>query len=182
MNTPAPDVLTDTLRDAQRVGFLGARPIDEVVTHAREFVAALEGVSGRVLDLGSGGGIPGLVIAVDRPDLAVTLLDRREKRTDFLRRAVRRMGLEGRVDVVTDDVDHFITLTIEGGARSRFDAVVARGFGPPRRTLQVAAGLTAPGGRVVISEPPDGDRWEKSLLTALSVRYERRGAVAVFRT
>ena len=39
-----------------------------------------------VLDIGSGGGLPGLVIAHDRPDVHVTLIDRREKRTDLLQR------------------------------------------------------------------------------------------------
>ena len=48
----------------------------------------------RLVDLGSGGGLPGLVLADAYPERAITLVDRREKRTDFLRRAVRRLGWE----------------------------------------------------------------------------------------
>ncbi len=53
----------DVLTESQRLGFLGARPIAEVVEHARSFVTALDGVVGSVADIGAGGGVPGLVIA-----------------------------------------------------------------------------------------------------------------------
>src|SRR5215204_5250042 len=82
---------------------LGERPIDEVVVHAGSFVDALVGVQGTVLDLGSGGGVPGLVIAEARPDLFVVLVDRRATRTDHLRRLVARLGWRDRVEVVTAD-------------------------------------------------------------------------------
>lgn len=147
--------LHGVLGDAQRVGFLGARPISEVIEHSRAFVAALDDVVGEVLDLGSGGGVPGLVIAHDRPDLRITLLDRRTKRTDFLRRAVGRLGWSDRVNVVAIDAGELITQDPH-----RFDAVVARGFGPPAETLAVAHRLTRRDGVIVISEPPTGgDRW-----------------------
>jgi Flp pilus assembly CpaE family ATPase len=94
------DVLTETLRDAQRLGMLGPRPIGDVIEHAEQFVRALDGVTGTIVDLGSGGGVPGLVIAVGRPDLAVVLVDRREKRTDFLERAVARLAMGDRVTPV----------------------------------------------------------------------------------
>ena len=48
--------------------------------------------SGTVVDLGSGGGVPGLVIARARPDLRLVLVDRRAARTDHLPRLVRRLG------------------------------------------------------------------------------------------
>ena len=61
-----------------------------------------------------------------------------------------------------------------------FDAVVARGFGPPERTLRVATRLVRVGGAVVISEPPSGDRWDPALLTELGVRRRRVGPVSRF--
>ena len=61
---------------------------------------ALAGVTGTVVDLGSGGGVPGLVIADARPDLRLVLVDRRATRTDHLRRLVGRLGLADRVEVV----------------------------------------------------------------------------------
>ena len=83
----------------------------------------------RCVDIGSGGGVPGLVVASDRPDLAVTLVDRRRKCTDFLERTTAALGWRDRVTVRCCDTDALIT------AGERFDAVTARGFGPPERTL-----------------------------------------------
>ncbi|HSM67599.1 MAG TPA: hypothetical protein VK860_14945, partial [Ilumatobacteraceae bacterium] len=63
-----------------------------------------------------------------------------------------------------------------------FDAVVARGFGPPESTLALAARLARPGGRIVISEPPSGDRWAPEVVASLGVeRIAVDGPVAVFR-
>jgi 16S rRNA (guanine527-N7)-methyltransferase len=178
------------LRAAQRFGFLGARPVDEVVEHAREFVRALAtnngpgnamddstGSSGgpsTVVDIGSGGGIPGLVVANDRPDLRVTLVDRRQKCADFLARSVTALGFRDRVTVRCCDTSALVA------AGERFDAVVARGYGPPSRTLDVAAKLVRPSGRIVISEPPEGDRWSPEQLARLQLVRHREGAVTVF--
>ncbi len=159
--------LTEALGASQRLGLLGDRPIAEVIDHARAFVDALSDVSGAVLDLGAGGGVPGLVLAVDRADLTVTLLDRRTKRTDFLSRMVHRLGLGARVVVIAADVDDAIRDGVVG-----FDAVVARGFGPPSFTLRTAARCVCPGGVIVISEPPIGDRWDPALIDELGLRRE----------
>jgi 16S rRNA (guanine527-N7)-methyltransferase len=158
------DGLIDALSEAQRLGFLGARPITEVIEHAGAFVEGLDGLSAdaRVIDLGSGGGVPGLVVASARPDLRVTLLDRRTKRTDFLERVVRRLGWIERVSVIAVDVAAFHPDPL-------FDAAVARGFGPPAETLAAAARLVRVGGRVVISEPPTGDRWDVDVLRRAGV-------------
>jgi 16S rRNA (guanine527-N7)-methyltransferase len=171
---PISDDLVDVLRLAQELGFLGARPIERVIEHARAFVTALDelDVTGSVLDLGSGGGVPGLVIAHDHPTWNVTLLDRRRTRTDFLSRMVRRLGWQQRVDVRTGDAE-----VVEGPA---FDAVVARGFGPPVHTLTTALGWVRPDGHVVISEPPTGDRWV-GVVVAGGTRLPSAATVSVFR-
>ena len=165
MHQPMSDAVLDVLAESQRLGFLGERPIDEVVGHARGFVEALDGVDGTVVDLGAGGGVPGLVIAHDRPDLLLTMVDRRAKRTDFLERMIRRLRWSERVEVIADDVDVVINRS-----RAAFGAAVARGFGPPDVTLSFASQLVRPGGRIVISEPPSGDRWSPDLLAELGVR------------
>ena len=156
----------------QRLGFIGERPIPEVIAHARGFVRALgdDGSIRTVLDLGAGGGVPGLVIAHDLPDVAVTMLDRRAKRTDFLERMVRRLGWGHRVTVICVDAAGF-------APAEPFDAVVARGFGPPEVTLSFASRLVRSRGMVVISEPPGGDRWNPELLRRLSVERCSTGAV-----
>jgi 16S rRNA (guanine527-N7)-methyltransferase len=178
-------LLTETLRDAQRFGFLGARPVDDVVEHSMSFVKALVDVDGPIVDLGSGGGVPGLVVAVAAPHRRVTLLDRRTKRTDFLARAVARLeqggALEpGNVTVEAADVADLSARTRRDGAW--FDAATARGFGPPDDTVRWGATLVRPGGLVVVSEPPVGDRWDPDVLTSLGLELIDRGAVAVFRT
>lgn len=155
--------LTEVLESAQRVGTLGDRPIPEVIDHARQFVAALADVSGRVVDIGTGAGVPGLVIAVDRPDLEVVLVDRRATRMDALRLGVAALGLEPRVTVLTADVDAMVRDSDHAGT---YDAVVCRGFGPPESTAPLARGLLKNGGTLIVSEPPSPDpsRWSETLL------------------
>ena len=161
---PAADsALLDALAASQALGMLGGRPVAEIVEHAQAFVGALTDVAGTVVDLGSGGGVPGLVIARARPDLRLVLVDRRASRTDHLRRLVGRLDLGGRVDVVTADAT---SLSL------RADAAVARGFGPPDVTLRTASRLLQSGGLVVVSEPPtpDGARWPGELLLAVGAQ------------
>jgi 16S rRNA (guanine527-N7)-methyltransferase len=155
--------LVDALTASQRLGMLGDRPIAEVIDHAGAFVGALTDVRGVVVDLGTGGGVPGLVIALARPDLRLVLVDRRATRTDHVRRLVRRLGLDDRVEVLTADAT-----TLQGlGA----DGAVARGFGPPAATLAAAAAVIRPGGTIVVSEPPEPDpsRWPATLLRTAGV-------------
>ena len=177
MTDPA---LVDALGASQRLGMLGDRPIAEVIDHATAFVDALASTAGTVVDLGSGGGVPGLVIARARPDLGMVLVDRRATRTDHLRRLVRRLGLDDRVEVLTAEASDLSTL-LPGPV----DAVVARGFGSPAETLRRAAPLLAAGGIVVVSEPPTApdDRWPAELLRSVgleSVGHDDR-RVACFR-
>jgi 16S rRNA (guanine527-N7)-methyltransferase len=168
LSPPLSDAVRDALAESQRLGMLGNRPIDDVVEHARAFVDALASSTGRVVDLGAGGGVPGFVLAHDRPDLHLTLVDRRSKRTDFLQRIVSRLGWSGRVDVITGDVEVMVQ-SVADRAAPAFDVAVARGFGPPDVTLEFAARLVRPGGLIVISEPPTGDRWDPDLLAELGI-------------
>ncbi len=179
MGRPAAALLIAALAESQRLGMLGDRPVEQVVEHAAAFVDALAGIEGTVVDLGSGGGVPGLVIADARPDLHVILVDRRASRTDRLRRLVGRLGLAGRVEV--------LTLDAAAVPPAIADAVVARGFGPPPATLRAATPLLRLGGLVVVSEPPpderDDARWSPALLAELdlvAVEHDDR-RVAVFR-
>lgn len=170
-----PDVY-DVLHESQRLGFLGERDVSEVIDHARAFVVALTDVTGVVVDLGSGGGVPGLVIAHDRPDLEVVLVDRRAKRTDFLDRVVRRLRWNDRVSVLCVDASDLHSRV------DVVDAVVARGFGPPMETLAFGAMVVRAGGRIVISEPPSGDRWADDSFAELGVTRvdDGHGQVSIF--
>jgi 16S rRNA (guanine527-N7)-methyltransferase len=159
--------LARALADSRRLGMLGDRPIGDVIEHALAFVAALADVTGTVVDLGSGGGVPGLVIARARPDLRLVLIDRRASRADHLQRLVGRLGVADRVEVLAVEA---------AAARDRLvspaDAVVARAFGPPVDTLRAAGPLLRLGGLLVVSEPPPNERpsrWSPALLAEVEV-------------
>jgi 16S rRNA (guanine527-N7)-methyltransferase len=167
----------EALLASQRLGMLGAAPVLEVVEHSEAFVDALSDVSGAVADLGSGGGVPGLVIAWRRPDLQVVLVDRRRTRTDHLRRLVARLHLDGRVSVLTAEARELPTLF-----GHLVDAVVARGFGKPATVVEAAGPILADGGLLVVSEPPERtDRWSDAVLGDGFVRLPSDARVAVLR-
>ena len=153
----------DVLTTAQRVGTLGDRPIPEVIEHAQAFLAALAGVTGTVIDIGTGAGVPGLVIAQERPDLALVLADRRATRMDALRMGVSGLGWEDRITVLTCDIADLGKQPEHAG---QYDAVVCRGFGSPEVTAPLARPLLKNGGTLIVSEPPSPkpSRWTSELL------------------
>ena len=111
------------LRESQRLGFLGARPVEQAAEHAAAFATALGPLAdgARLIDLGSGGGLPGLVLADLLPRCSIVLVDRRQKRTDFLQRAIRRLGHE---HVQVREADVFgVAQEAEVGTEPAFDAV-----------------------------------------------------------
>ena len=72
-----------------------------------------------VLDVGSGGGQPGIPLAIMRDDLAITLLDSNSKKTAFLQQAVIELGLNN-MQVITDRVENVKQI--------QFDTIVSRAF------------------------------------------------------
>lgn len=150
--------LDDVLAAAQAAGSLGDRPIADVIQHAECFVSALPADTHLIIDLGTGAGVPGLVIADRRPGTHLVLVDRRATRIDGLRRAVAALGLTTRVTVIHADAADLARKTDHAG---RYDTVVSRGFGSPEYTAQHARPLLRPGGVLIVSEPPvrDPRRW-----------------------
>jgi 16S rRNA (guanine527-N7)-methyltransferase len=170
-------VLLGLLGRAQELGFLGPGPLEDHIGHSRAFLAALEMAEvppgGTVLDLGAGGGVPGLVLLTARPELEVVLLDSLARRTAFLRDAVVALGADGRSTVVHARAE----VAGRGAWRDGVDAVVARGFGPPGTTAECASPFLRLGGVLVVSDPPHGpDRWPADGLRALGL--EPAGAMA----
>jgi 16S rRNA (guanine527-N7)-methyltransferase len=101
----------------------------------------LDGLPGaaRVLDVGSGGGLPGIPLAIARPEWRVTLLDANQKKASFLRQASTELGLNAQV--VQDRIDAF-------PARGSFDLVISRAFADLNDFLRAALPFAAPRGKV----------------------------------
>lgn len=146
-------------------GAIGESSLPRAVLHSSVFADLLPAGAATV-DLGSGGGLPGLVIAVRRPDVRLTLVERRATRADLLRRGVAALDVGGRVEVVVDDVRELAR------AGRTFDAVTARSFAAPLELARLAAPLCRPGGLALVSEPPsdepdDPARWPAARLASL---------------
>ncbi len=172
--------LLRVLGEAQRIGTLGSAPGMEIIRHSTWFADALPAEVMRVIDLGSGAGVPGLIVAVVRPMLKITLVDRRTKCADALVRAVSVLDLAERVSVRCADAKDLSRLPDWQGC---FDAAISRGFGPPLTTLSLSACFVRVGGVVVISEPPEEipDRWTGIDIASLGLSGPHRiGPVAVF--
>jgi 16S rRNA (guanine527-N7)-methyltransferase len=159
--------LEDLLEEARKLGFLGPGPVDQHITHSLAFARLVSEPPGLALDLGSGGGLPGLPLAFVWPRTAWVLLDANVKRTAWLADAVRRAGLGERVTVRRQRAEE----AGRGDLRGQVDLVVARSFGPPAVTAECAAPLLRPGGFVVVAEPPGGDtrRWPADPLSQLGL-------------
>ncbi len=161
------DDLLVVLEHIRRRGAIGERSLSRAVAHADRFVGAIPDGARDLVDLGSGGGLPGLVIAWRRPQLAVTLVERRQSRADQLHRAVVALGLSSAAVLVAD------VRQVATSHPGRFDVVTARSFAAPPVTLRWAAALLREGGIALVSEPPgdpvDGARWPAELLDRWSM-------------
>jgi 16S rRNA (guanine527-N7)-methyltransferase len=107
------------------------------VLDSLRLIPLLPAATARVVDLGSGAGLPGVPLAVADPALDVTLSETRSARIAFLELVVERLELR-EVHVFPRRAEELP----EGG----FDLCVARGFGDPRRSWAVAGRLIGPGG------------------------------------
>ena len=126
-----------------RVNLTGARSRAERIRLLLRPAVAVAGhvLPGRLLDIGSGNGSPGLVLAALRPDASATLLEPRQRRWAFLREAARAMGL--RVEVRRERHDQYPGPGAE--------TVTVRALALPAADL---AALLAPGGRLLVFGAP----------------------------
>lgn len=129
----------------QQLNLTGARHADQLWrAHIADSLALLPLIreAHHLLDLGSGGGLPGLVLACVRPELRVTLLDARRKKVGALSRMIRQLDLPnamahwGRAEEVAKD----------GAFRGGFDVVTARAVAALPRLIEWSAPFVCPGG------------------------------------
>jgi 16S rRNA (guanine527-N7)-methyltransferase len=176
----APEVLQEILVAARDAGFLGPGPIERHLLHAEGFVtlarAQAGGKSPRILDLGSGGGLPGLVVAGAWPESRVVLLEANERRAQFLERAVVACDLQDRVRVVHQRAE---ICGRDPAYRGTFDGVVVRSFGPPAVVAECAAPLLRVGGWLIVSEPPNDDESDGLKAESVPDQPDTQGAETV---
>jgi 16S rRNA (guanine527-N7)-methyltransferase len=117
---------------------------------------------GRWLDAGCGGGLPGMVLAVVRPDWSFTLLDSNSKKTGFVQQAVIELGLRN-VKVRCERVENW-------QAPQKFDGIISRAFSEAAEFVRLTRHLLADDGRWAamkgapeqeLARLPDGIRVEK---------------------
>ncbi|SEL26002.1 16S rRNA (guanine(527)-N(7))-methyltransferase RsmG [Halomonas daqiaonensis] len=126
-------------------------PEKMVTRHLLDSAAVLPFVRGpELLDVGSGPGLPGLVLAILEPTLSVTLLDSNGKKVRFQRQAVMELGL-GNVTPVQARVETFDPLA--GG----YAQVISRAFSSLGDFISLTASLVAPGGEWLAMKGPAVD-------------------------
>jgi len=147
-----------SIRDTQRM----------VTHHLLDALAALPGLPERairVLDVGSGGGVPGIPWAIARPSWRVTLAESSRKKAAFLLQATIELQLTN-VRVRDERVERL-------GGDERFDLIASRAFADLATFAAVSAPRLAPGGTLVAlkGERPDAE------IAALPAEYEVRRVI-----
>jgi 16S rRNA (guanine527-N7)-methyltransferase len=146
-----PTDLIDVLEESRARGFLGPGPVIDHVRHASAFADVIGEPPETFLDLGSGGGVPGLVLAGYWTMSRAILLDGSMKRAAFLREAIDALGCGDRVEVWAERAED---TGQDPERRAIADVIVSRSFGAPPVVVECAAPLLRVGGRLVVSEPP----------------------------
>ncbi len=184
--SPRPD-LTDRdrqnlqrlLSKARDLGFLGPGDVGDQITRSVAFAVAA-GISppaGLVTDLGSGGGLPALDLALVWPDSRWLLIDSNQRRTSWLREAISELGATARVEVVCERAE----LVARSPYRHQAQLVTARSFGAPAATAECAAALLALGGCLLVADPPEDPdqpvRWPPEGLSQLGLELSSREVI-----
>lgn len=117
-------------------------PVQMVPAHLLDSLAISPYLAGeRVLDLGTGPGLPGIPLAILQPERNFTLLDSNGKKTRFVAQAVVELGLAN-VEVVRTRAETYRPPT-------GFDRITARAFADLKTILTLAGPLLRPGGRLL---------------------------------
>ncbi|MRG93054.1 16S rRNA (guanine(527)-N(7))-methyltransferase RsmG [Polyangium spumosum] len=124
------------------------------------------GAGSRLVDVGSGGGLPGIPIAITRPDLRVTLVEATQKKAAFLSAVVAALGL-GNVEVRAERAEKLGA----GELRGAFDAVTARAVARLNLLVPLTAPFVKAGGLVLLVK---GQRADEELAEAKRALAEQR--------
>lgn len=118
-------------------------PMQMVKLHLLDSLAAVPAFAGatNVLDVGAGGGLPGVVLAISRPDMKVSMIDTVHKKTAFLNQVKAELGLSN-VTVYTKKVQ-------ELAVKTNFDVITSRAFADLSDFVNWSGHLLAEGGRYI---------------------------------
>lgn len=158
------DPLRRVLERHRTLGSLGRGPVDEHLRQGRAIADVIGDDAGLLIDLGSGGGVPALVVG-SLITAELVLVERRTRRADALELAITELGWRARASIRTEDA----TATARTELRGSADVVLARSFGPPAVVAEHAAPLLALGGRLVVTGPPDPPSWPPAGLAELGL-------------
>lgn len=129
-------------------------------------VADLIGPKARVADVGSGAGLPGIALAIARPDLDIVLIEPLLRRSDFLRETIELLALD-RVSLLRSRAE-------DVHAEAPFDVVTARAVAPMEQLARWTLPLLRPGGRLLALKGAS----VVDELDAAAVSLARMGAVS----
>lgn len=118
-----------------------------VILHVIDSASVYRYLKGNsIIDVGTGGGIPGIIFAIINPDLNVTLLDSSQKKTRFLRYAQRDLNISN-ITIVCDRVEEF-------QPQSAFDVVISRAFTEVGNFLKLSGHLCKQQGELLAMKGP----------------------------
>ncbi|MES2161428.1 MAG: 16S rRNA (guanine(527)-N(7))-methyltransferase RsmG [Pseudomonadota bacterium] len=118
-------------------------PMQMVTLHVLDSLAAVPAFAGaqNVLDVGAGGGLPGMVLAISRPDMKVSMIDTVHKKTAFLNQVKAELGLAN-VTVYTKRVEQL-------EVKTKFDVITSRAFADLSDFVNWSGHLLQEGGRFI---------------------------------
>ena len=165
----------------QRLSLIGPGTVDEILErHYGESLAALPLVpGGAALDIGSGAGFPGLVLAAARPGLEMTLAEAREKKWAFLSAAARKASLPCRC------LNARVSVPLPAGVPASLDLVTARALKLDPDVLGALADRLGPAGRILLWVGEEDPALPATLAPGRSVKIpgsQRRRILELLRT
>lgn len=116
--------------------------------------------TGRLLDIGTGGGFPGIPLKVLRPAQPMLLIDKVRKKISFVRDVIRRLNLE---NISADQLSVEDLVQKKDTLKEGFDTIVCRALKDPASAARMAAPCLAPGGKLFVYQGP-GDNWSTKTL------------------
>ena len=139
-------------------------PLEVAVKHFIDSIAPAPLIpqGGKVLDIGSGGGFPGLPLKAARPDLSIVMVDASQKKVHFLKHVIRKTGMEnitaihGRIEDLAKDPSH----------KESFDVVTCRAFASMTDFVEKGVPFVKKNGFLMAWKGKAGDDEAESFLSA----------------